>query len=39
MMLMNTTGVTAHTGDATRVLAPGTRSFGMFQNARVHTAG
>ena len=39
MMLMNTTGVTAPTVDATRVFAPGTRSFGTFQNACVHTAG
>ena len=39
MMLMNTTGVTAATGDATRFFAPGTRSFGTFQNACVHNAG
>ena len=39
MMLMNTTGVTAPAGDATRVFAPGTRSFGTFQNACVHNAG
>ena len=39
MMLMNTTGVFAPTGDAARVFAPGTRSFGTFQNACAHTAG
>ena len=39
MMHMNTTGVTAPTGDAARVFAPGTRSFGTFQNACVHIAG
>ena len=39
MMHMNTTGVTAHTGDATRAFALGTHSFGAFQNSGFHTAG
>jgi hypothetical protein len=39
MMHMNTTGVTAPTGVATRAFALGTHSFGAFQDACVHTAG
>lgn len=40
MMHMNTTGVTAPTGGiATRLCAPGTVSFGAFQNSGFHTAG
>jgi hypothetical protein len=38
MMHMNTTGVTALAGFATRAVAPGTHSFGAIQNGRVHTA-
>lgn len=39
MMHMNMTGVAAPTGVATRAFALGTRSFGAFENACVHTAG
>lgn len=39
MMHMNTTGVTAPTGVATRLCALGAHSFGAFQNSGFHTAG
>lgn len=39
MMLMNTTGVNAPTGVATRAFALGTISFGARQNCGFHTAG
>jgi hypothetical protein len=37
MMLMNTTGVAAPDGPATRAFSLGTVSFGDTQNGRVHT--
>lgn len=39
MMHMNTTGVIAPHGVATRAFALGTYSFGAFQNCGFHTAG
>ncbi len=39
MMHMNTTGVIAPTGVATRLCALRTHSFGAFQNSGFHTAG
>lgn len=39
MMHLNTTGVTAPNGVATRAFALGTLSFGAFQNCGSHTAG